>query len=103
MIQPLIKAANGPNGAISLTQTLNRILFYFCNRQYFGVQEAKNGDRGPIVFTAVKSALQDLRPTVEIPFRGDESRSSFNVWMGSITISTRSSNSIKLVDVGLIG
>ena len=48
-ILPLITAANGPNGAISLTQTFNRISFHFCNRQYFGEQKAKNGERGTIV------------------------------------------------------
>ncbi|CAN0258176.1 unnamed protein product, partial [Ascophyllum nodosum] len=42
-------AVNGPNGAISLRkQTFNRILFYFCNRQYLGVQKAKNEDRETI-------------------------------------------------------
>ena len=34
---PLIKASNGLNDAILLKQTFNRILFYFCYRQYFGV------------------------------------------------------------------
>ena len=44
VLQPLIKAVNGPNGAISLKkQTFNRILFYFCNRQYFGIQKEKTG------------------------------------------------------------
>ena len=49
---PLTKAANGSNGAISLTQTFDRILFYVFNSLNFGVQEEKNGDRGTIVFTA---------------------------------------------------
>ena len=43
VISPLKTAANGPNGAISLTQTFNRISFYFCNRKHFGVQKAKTG------------------------------------------------------------
>ena len=51
-VLPLKKAANGPNNAISLTQTLDRILFCVYNSLYFGVQKAKNGDRGIIVFTA---------------------------------------------------
>ena len=54
-VLPLTKAANGPNSAISLTQTFDRILFYVCNSEYFGVQKAKNGDRGTIVFTATLS------------------------------------------------
>ena len=41
----LIIAANGPNGAISLTQTFNSILFDVCNGRYVGLQKAKNGDR----------------------------------------------------------
>ena len=51
-ILPLKKAANGPNSAISLTQTFDRISFCVYNSLYFGVQKAKNGDRGTIVFTA---------------------------------------------------
>ena len=51
-VLPLTKAANGPNCAISLTQTFDRTLFYVCNSLYFGVQKAKNGDRGTIAFTA---------------------------------------------------
>ena len=43
---------NGPNGAISLKQTFNFILKHICNRQYFGVQKAKNGDRRTIVYSA---------------------------------------------------
>ena len=39
------RAANGPNGAISLKQTFNRILYHFCNRQYFGVKKTKYWDR----------------------------------------------------------
>ena len=56
-VLPLIVAANDPNGAISLTQTFNRILFYVCNIRYFPVQKAKNGDRGTIVFTAVLTPI----------------------------------------------
>ena len=51
-VLPLKKAANGPNSAILLTQTFDRILFCVYNSLYFGVQKAKNGDRGTIVFTA---------------------------------------------------
>ena len=38
-----IRAANGPNSAVSLKQTFNRILYRFCNRQYFGLQKEKTG------------------------------------------------------------
>ena len=51
-VLPLTKAANGPNSAISLTQTFDRTLFYVCDSLSFGVQKEKNGDRGTIVFTA---------------------------------------------------
>ena len=51
-VLPLTKAANDPNSAISLTEIFDRILFYVCNRLHFGVQKAKDGDRGTIVFTA---------------------------------------------------
>ena len=51
-ILPLKRAANGPNSAISLTQTFDRISLYVYNGLYFGVQKAKNGDRGTIMFTA---------------------------------------------------
>ena len=51
-ILPLKRAANGPNSAISLTQTFDRISLYVYNSLYFGVQKAKNGDRETIVFTA---------------------------------------------------
>ena len=33
-----IRRAYGPNGAILLTQTFNRISFYICDGRYFGVQ-----------------------------------------------------------------
>ena len=61
-VLPLILAANGPNDAISLTQTFNRILFDVCNGRYFEVQKAKNGDRETIVFTAAFkiSSLQNI-------------------------------------------
>ena len=51
-VLPLTPAECDPNGAILLTQTWNRILFFVCNGRYFGVKKAKNGDRGRIVFTA---------------------------------------------------
>ena len=54
-VLPLIIAANGPNGAISLTQKFNRILFYVFNGRYFEVQKEKNRDRGTIVFATVLS------------------------------------------------
>ena len=41
--QPLIKTESGPNGAISLKQTFNLVLYHFCNRQYFDVHKAKKG------------------------------------------------------------
>ena len=43
MLQPLIKAGNGPNDGIVFKQTFNSILFYFCSRQYFGARKAKTG------------------------------------------------------------
>ena len=51
-VLPLTKAGNDPNSAISLTEIFGRILFYVCNSLCFGVQKAKNGDRGTIMFTA---------------------------------------------------
>ena len=57
-VLPLTKAANGSNSAISLTQTFDRILFCVCNSLYFGVQKAKHGDRGTIVFTATLTELR---------------------------------------------
>ena len=51
------KAASGPNSAISLTQTFDRVSFCVYNSLYFGVQKAKNGDRGTIVFTATLTEL----------------------------------------------
>ena len=42
-------SANGPNGAISLTQTFNRILFYVRNRRYFGVQKSRIGKKSGIL------------------------------------------------------
>ena len=56
-ILPLKKAANDPNSAISLTQTFDRISFCVYNSLYFGVQKAKNGDRGTIVFTATLTLI----------------------------------------------
>ena len=73
-VLPLIKAANGPDSAISLTQTFDRILFCVCNSLYFGVQKAKNGDRGTIVFTATlrvyKEKSNASRPSEHPPVRG---------------------------------
>ena len=59
-VLPLTKAANGPNSAISMTQTFDHILFYVCNSRYFGVQNAKNGDRGTIVSTATLNIQNTL-------------------------------------------
>ena len=53
----IIVAPNGSNGAISLTKTFSRILLYVCNRLYFGVQEARNGDREIILNTATLSGV----------------------------------------------
>ena len=54
-VLPLTQAGNDPNSAISLTEIFDRILFDVCNSLGFGVQKAKNGDRGTIVFTAILS------------------------------------------------
>ena len=54
-VLPLTKAGDDPNSAISLTEIFDRILCYACNSLCFGVQKAKNGDRGTIVFTATLS------------------------------------------------
>ena len=51
-VLPLTQAGNDPNSVISLTEIFDRILFDVCNSLGFGVQKAKNGDRGTIVFTA---------------------------------------------------
>ena len=51
-VLPLTKAGNDPNSAISLTAIFDRILLYVCYSLCFGVQKAKHGDRGTIVFTA---------------------------------------------------
>ena len=69
-VLPLTTAAYGPNGAISLTQTFNRILFYVYNGRYFGVQKAKNRDRGRIVFTAaLKIYMNASSPSEHAPVR----------------------------------
>ena len=60
-VLPSIKAASGPNSAISLTQTFDRILFCVYNSLYFGVQKAKNGDGGTIVVTPVGGLLASRR------------------------------------------
>ena len=46
VIQFLLTVENDTNDAISLA-TFNRILFYFCNRHYFGIRKAENG--GPLI------------------------------------------------------
>ena len=70
---PLKRAANGPNSAISLTQTFDRILFCVYNSLYFGVQKAKNGDRGTIVFTAtLRNKELILAPLLERRKEGRE-------------------------------
>ena len=42
-VTPSTTAAYGPNGAISLTQTFNRILFYACNGRDLGYKKQKTG------------------------------------------------------------
>ena len=54
-VLPLTQAGNDTNSAISLTEIFDRMFFYMCNSLGFGVQKAKNGDRGTIVFTATLS------------------------------------------------
>ena len=39
----LTTAVYSPNGAISLTQTFNRILLYVCNGRYLGFKKQKQG------------------------------------------------------------
>ena len=56
-VLPLAIDANSPNGAISLTQTFNRILFCVCNGRYFEVRKAKNGDRGTNVFIRLTNTI----------------------------------------------
>ena len=54
-VLPLIIAANGPTGTISLTKALHHILFYICNGRYFGVTKSKK--RGSVnnrVFCSLK-------------------------------------------------
>ena len=69
VLPSLTTAAYGPNGAILLTQTFNRILFY-CNGRYFGVQKARNRDRGRIVFTAaLKKYMNACRHSEHAPVR----------------------------------
>ena len=46
------KSCKWPKQRISLTQTFDRISLCVYNSLYSGVQKAKNGDRGTIVFTA---------------------------------------------------
>ena len=49
LLQPLIRAVNGPNSAISLKQTFNRI---FVTGNILEYKKQKNGDRGTIVYSA---------------------------------------------------
>ena len=71
-VLPLENAANGPNSAISLTQTFDRIILCVYNSLYFGVRKAKNGDWGTIVFTAtLKKNLNASRPS-EHPTQGEK-------------------------------
>ena len=44
-VLPLTTAAYGPNGAMSLTQTFDRILFNVCNGRYLGYKKIKTGIR----------------------------------------------------------
>ena len=50
-VLPLTKGGNDPNSAISLKEIFDRILFDVCNSLGFGVQNAKNEDRGTILNT----------------------------------------------------
>ena len=54
-VLPLTKDGNDPNSAISLKEIFDRISFDVRNSLCFGVQKAKNGDRGTIVFTATRA------------------------------------------------
>ena len=76
-VLPLTKAANGPNSAISLTQTFDRILFYVCNSRYFEVQKAKNGDQRSIVFAAALKQSIDQPGKDDNPSRGQLNRFVF--------------------------
>ena len=70
-VLPLTQTGNDPNSAISLTEIFDRILFDVCNSVGFGVQKAKNGDRGTIVFTATLKKNQNApRPSEHCPARG---------------------------------
>ena len=66
-VLPLTKAGNGPNSAISLTAIFDRIILYVCNSLCFGVQKAKNGDRGTIVFTATLRRYRNINDILKIP------------------------------------
>ena len=78
-VLPLKKAANGPNSAISLTQTVDRVLFCVYNSLYFGVQKARNGDRGTIVFTATLS-FKRVHGEQSVDFSGsDRKKLSFEI------------------------
>ena len=83
-ILPLKRAANGPNSAISLTQTSDRISFCVYNSLYFGVQKAKNGDRGTIVFTATLMArlvVFDIRISCRYVSRETEISATYSTYL----------------------
>ena len=61
-VLPLTQAGNDPNSAISLSEIFDRILFDVRNSLDFGVQKAKNGDRGTIVFTATLTSKKTCIP-----------------------------------------
>ena len=60
-VLPLTQAGNNTNSAISLTEIFDCIFFYVCNSLGFGVQKAKNGDRGTFVFTATLTLLEAIQ------------------------------------------
>ena len=68
-----MKSESGPNGANSLKRIFNCILYYFCNRQYFGEQKAKDGDQGTIMYSAVlKKNLKACKPSEHPSDRGEQ-------------------------------
>ena len=81
-VLPLTKAGNDPNTAISLTELLDRILFYVCNSVCFGVQKAKDGDRGTIVFTATLSRIyiHEERRLADRPGSSEVPRNPLTRW-----------------------
>ena len=75
LIRFLITTANSSNGAISLTQTLNRILVCVCNRRYLRVQKEKkrgSGNDRPYCnlnayFLTVKTPSVTLNACTDLP------------------------------------